>query len=315
MIYSLTSGNQSTSLGFTMQCFSENKTLQFPLFILFLLIYLIIILGNSTVFTTISLSPKLHTPMYMFLGNLSFLDISYTSTTFPKLLHMVYTQQKTISFTGCITQLYFFIVCVCTECFLLTVMAYDRYVAICKPFHYSLMMSLKHCAVYIAGVWVIGFLQPLPPTLLTAKLSFCSSHHIDHFYCDLLPLLKITCSDTSTLQVLNYINALALGFSTFALTSISYISIICTILKIRSSQGRQKAFSTCTSHLTCVTIFYGTLIGSYLRPMGSYEPLHDSFFALLYIALVPLLNPFIYTLKNNEFKDNLTKIRTRISFF
>ncbi|KAG8435708.1 hypothetical protein GDO86_013591 [Hymenochirus boettgeri] len=312
MVYSL---NQSAFSSFTVQCFSDNKTLQFPLFFLFLLIYLSIILANTTVFTTISLSPKLHTPMYMFLGNLSFLDISYISTTFPKLLHMVYTQQKTISFTGCITQLYFFMLFACTECFLLAIMAYDRYVAICHPFHYTLHMSLKHCARLIVGVWVIGFLDPVPYSLLTANLSFCSSHRIDHFYCDLIPLIKITCSDTSNIEIVTYINALTQGASLFALTSISYVYIIRTILKIQSSHGRQKAFSTCTSHLTCVIIFYGTILGSYLRPMGSYEPLQNSVFALLYIALVPLLNPFIYTLKNKEFKDNLRKIGTKTSFF
>ncbi|KAG8435713.1 hypothetical protein GDO86_013596 [Hymenochirus boettgeri] len=315
MIYSLTLENQSKLTSFTLQCFSENKTLQLPLFILFLLIYLFIILGNLIVFNTITLSSRLHTPMYMFLGNLSFLDISYISTTFPKLLHMLYTQQKTISYSGCMTQLYFFMACACTECLLLTIMAYDRYVAICHPLHYILLMSLKHCSRLITGVWVVGFLDPMVYSLLTANLTFCSSHHIDHFYCDLIPLLKITCSNTSNIKILNYINALILGVSTFALMLFSYVFIIRTILKIRSSQGRQKAFSTCSSHLTCVIIFYLTIIGSYLKPMGSYEPLRDSVFALLYIALVPLLNPFIYTLKNNEFKDNLRKIKTRISFF
>ncbi|KAG8435712.1 hypothetical protein GDO86_013595 [Hymenochirus boettgeri] len=315
MIYSLTPGNQSELTTFTLQSFSENKNVQLPFFILFLLIYLIIILGNATVFTTITLSPKLHTPMYMFLGNLSFLDISYISTTFPKLLHMVYTQQKTISYSGCITQLFFFLFFVCTECFLLTVMAYDRYVAICHPFHYTVIMSLKHCARLITGVWAVGFLHPMVYSLLTANLSFCLSHHIDHFYCDLIPLLKITCSDTSTLQIFNYINALILGFSSFSFMSFSYVFIIRTIMKIQTSEGRQKAFSTCASHLTCVTIFYGALIGSYLRPMASHQPLQDSVFSFIYIALVPLLNPFIYTLKNNEFKDNLSKIKSRISFF
>ncbi|KAG8429212.1 hypothetical protein GDO86_018053 [Hymenochirus boettgeri] len=306
------SGNQSKLTSFTVLCFTEEKYLQIPLFILFLLIYLIIILGNATVFTTITLSPKLHTPMYMFLGNLSFLDISYISTTFPKLLHMVYTQQKTISFTGCITQLYVLGAFGCTEGIVLAIMAYDRYMAICQPFRYALLMSLKHCARFIAGVWAVGLLDPVPIVLLTANLLFCSSHHIDHFYCDIIPLLKITCSDTSTIEILIYMNGVIMFFITMALTSISYVFIICTILKIQTSQGRQKAFSTCTSHLTCVTIFYGTITCSYLRPTTSYNPVQDSCFALLYVALVPLLNPFIYTLKNKEFKDNLKKIGIRI---
>ncbi|KAG8435523.1 hypothetical protein GDO86_013454, partial [Hymenochirus boettgeri] len=215
----------------------------------------------------------------------------------------------------CIIQLYFFILCVCTEFFLLTIMAYDRYVAICSPLHYTLRMSLKLCVRLIAGVWTVGFLDPLVHTLITANLSFCSSHHIDHFFCDLIPLLKITCSDTSTIETLSYISALTQGVGTFALLLFSYVYIIRTILRIQSSQGRQKAFSTCSSHLTCVIVFYGTVIGSYLTPRRLSSPLQDSFIALVYIALVPMLNPFIYTLKNKEFKENLKKVVTRIYFF
>ncbi|KAG8435702.1 hypothetical protein GDO86_013585 [Hymenochirus boettgeri] len=312
MIYYITSGNQSQLVIFTVQCFAEKEDFQVLFFILFLLIYLIIILGNSTVFTTITLSPKLHTPMYMFLGNLSFLDISYTSTTFPKLLHMVYTQQKTISFTGCITQLYFFMALACTECLLLAVMAYDRYVAICHPLHYTVLMSHEHCARLITVVWAVAFLDIEPITSVVANLSFCSSHHIDHFFCDLIPLLKITCSDTSTIEILIYINGMIVGVTSYTLTSVSYGFIIHTILNIHSSQGRQKAFSTCTSHLTCVTIFYGTITCSYMRPTKSYNPGLDSFFALLYVALVPMLNPFIYTLKNKEFKDIFSEMMNTI---
>ncbi|KAG8435697.1 hypothetical protein GDO86_013580 [Hymenochirus boettgeri] len=312
IIYTLPLGNQSTLLTFTIQCFSENTNIQLPLFILFLLIYLIIILGNTTVFTTISLSPKLHTPMYMFLGNLSFLDISYISTTFPKLLHMVYTQQKTISFTGCITQLYFFLSLACTECLLLTVMAYDRYVAICHPFHYTVLISRKHCARLITVAWVVGFLDPVAHSILITNLSFCSSHHIDHFFCDLIPVLKITCSDTSTIEIMTYITGVIMCISSFGFTSISYIFIIHTICKIQSTQGRQKAFSTCTSHLTCVIILYGTMTCSYMRPTKSYNPGLDSFFALLYVAFVPMLNPFIYTLKNKDFTCHLKKVGIKI---
>ncbi|KAG8435703.1 hypothetical protein GDO86_013586 [Hymenochirus boettgeri] len=248
MVYTVTSGNQSKLTSFTVQCFSEKRDLQFPLFLLFLLVYLIIIFGNTTVFTTIVLNSKLHTPMYMFLGNLSSCGFSYISTTFPKLLHMVYTQQKTISFGGCITQLYFFMALACTECFLFTVMAYDRYVAICHPFHYTLLMSLKKCVKLIAVVWVAGFMYTLPHATLTANMSFCSSHHIDNFFCDLIPLLKITCSDTSTIEALTYVVGVIVVVNTFVLTSVSYVFIIHTILNIHSSYGRQKAFSTCTSH-------------------------------------------------------------------
>ncbi|KAG8435520.1 hypothetical protein GDO86_013451 [Hymenochirus boettgeri] len=290
MIYSLSSGNQSELPIFTVQCFSENANLQHLLFILFLLIYLIIILGNTVVITTITFSSKLHTPHVHVPGKPFFLD--YSIQPFPKLLHMVYTQQKTISFTGCIIQ-------------------YISSYSICYPLHYTLRMSLKHCVRLIAGVWTVGFLDPLVFSLLTANLSFCSSHHIEHFFCDIIPLLKITCSDTSTIESLIYVNALAVGVSTFALLLFSYVYIIRTILRIRSSQGRQKAFSTCSSHLTIVIIFYGTSIGTYLRSIVSYDPLGD-LFALLYIALVPMINPFIYTLKNSEFKGELNFFLIRL---
>ncbi|KAG8435707.1 hypothetical protein GDO86_013590 [Hymenochirus boettgeri] len=251
MVYTVTSGNQSKFTSFTVQCFSENEDLQLPLFLTFLLVYVIILFGNTSVSTTITLSPKLHTPMYMFLGNLSFLDISYTSTTFPKLLHMVYTQQKTISFTGCMIQLYFFMALACTECFLLTVMAYDRYVAICHPFLYNSLISLKHCARLITVVWVIGFLYTIPQTLLTANMSFCSSHHIDHFYCDLIPLLKISCSDTSTIEATTYVVGVTVVINTFVLTSVSYVFIIHTILNIlrHKEKGQKAPFLPATSHL------------------------------------------------------------------
>ncbi|KAG8435701.1 hypothetical protein GDO86_013584, partial [Hymenochirus boettgeri] len=311
----LTPGNLSKSFSFTVQCFTAEEDLQLPLFILFLLIYLITILGNSAVFTTITLSPKLHSPMYMFLGSLSFLDISYTSTTLPKLLHMLYTQQKTISFTGCMIQLYFFMAFACTEGILLSTMAYDRYVAICHPLHYARLMNQNHCAKFLSGVWVAGFLDTIPHATLTATLSFCKSHHIDHFFCDIIPLLKITCSDTSTIEIMTYINGVIVLISTFALTSISYVFIIRTILKIQSSQGRQKAFSTCTSHLTCVILLYVTMTCSYMRPTESYNPGLDSFFALLYISFIPMFNPFIYTLKNKEFKAIVSKTRAKRSLF
>ncbi|OCT69829.1 hypothetical protein XELAEV_18036754mg [Xenopus laevis] len=298
-----------------MQCFSDQQDVQIPLFVTFLLIFLIIIIGNSTIFATITLISQLHTPMYMLLGSLSFLDISYTLTTLPKLLLMLCTQDKTISFTGCVIQLYFFIGFTCTEFLLLSVMAYDRYVAVCQPLHYSLLMSLKHCVKLIIVVWAAGFLDTAPFALLIKNLTFCSSHYIEHFFCDFTPVLKITCSDTSTIEILTYINGVVMAFSAFTLTCASYVVIICTVVKIQSSEGRKKTFSTCTSHLTCVTIFYGTIICSYIRPVQSYTPKQDTYFALLYIVLVPILNPFIYTMKNKEFKESFGTLRAKIALF
>uniref|UniRef100_A0A6I8R6M0 Olfactory receptor n=1 Tax=Xenopus tropicalis TaxID=8364 RepID=A0A6I8R6M0_XENTR len=303
--------------GFIIQGFSDTPELQIsffiPLFVTFLLIFLIIMIGNSTIFTTITLIGQLHTPMYMFLGSLSLLDISYTSTTLPKLLLMLCTQDKTISFAGCIIQLYFFIGFTCTEFLLLSVMAYDRYVAICRPLHYTLVMSLKHCVRLIIVVWAAGFLDTAPFALLIKNFTFCASHHIEHFFCDFTPVLKITCSDTSTIELLTYMNGVFMAFSAFTLTSASYIVIICTVVTIQSSEGRKKAFSTCASHLICVTVFYGTIICSYIRPVQSYTPKQDTYLALLYTVLVPMLNPFIYTMKNKEFKDGFGKLRARIA--
>ncbi|OCT71405.1 olfactory receptor 1019 [Xenopus laevis] len=307
-----TTGNQSEINIFTMQCFSEKTELQVPLFIVFLLIFLIIILGNIVIFATIISSSHLHTPMYVFLCVLSFLDISYASTTLPKLLVMLSTQRKIISFVGCITQLYFFLSFICTEFLLLAAMAYDRYVAICRPLHYTLLMSLKNCVKLLAASCIVGFLDPFIFALLIANLSFCASHIIDHFFCDVSPVLKLTCSDTSTLEILIYINGALVGSSAFILTSTSYIFIICSIMRIQSSHGQQKAFSTCASHLMCVLIFYVTIICLDTRPIKAFNPKQDKFFSLLYMTLIPLLNPLIYTLKNKDFKDSLRKLATKI---
>ncbi|KAM4637003.1 olfactory receptor 8D4-like [Discoglossus pictus] len=295
--------NPDNGTEFLMKGFTDIIELQVPLFILFLIIYLMILLGNLTVFAVISLNPKLHTPMYIFLMNLSFIDILFTTTILPAVLHRLYTQRKTISFTGCITQLYFYGSLVGSEILLLAAMAYDRYIAICHPLHYVIRMSLRHCAQCLIDVWSISFLAFTGHPVLISKLSFCASHLIDHFFCDIAPLLKLSCNDTFYVDLLNYIEGSLITFNSFLLIVISYIFIISAILNIQSSHGRHKAFSTCASHLTCVIMYYGTLLCLYMRPTSSYSPSRDKYFALLYIVLNPLLNPVIYTLKNREFLD------------
>ncbi|KAG8435691.1 hypothetical protein GDO86_013574 [Hymenochirus boettgeri] len=279
---------------------------------IFLCLFLIIVFENAAVLATVTLDSHLHTPMYVFLCVLSCLDISYVSTTLPKLLAMIYTQRKNISFVGCMVQLYFFLSFVCTEFLLLAAMAYDRYVAICHPLHYSLIMSQKHCAKLLAVVGIIGFLDPGLFAVLISNLSYCSSNHIDHFFCDVSPVLKLTCSDTSILEILIYINGALVGSGALVLTAASYVFIIRAIAKISTSQGRQKSFSTCTSHLTCVGVFYGTIICMDTRPIKAFNPEQDKFFALLYMILIPILNPIIYTLKNNDFKHSLRKMTHKI---
>ncbi|XP_012808506.1 olfactory receptor 5M10-like, partial [Xenopus tropicalis] len=288
--------------GFIIQGFSDTPELHISLFVLFLGIYLTILLGNLIIFLVISCNPHLHTPMYIFLQNLSLIDISSTSNILPNLLHILLTQQNNISFLGCMTQMYAFASLASSEYILLTAMAYDRYVAICDPLHYFARMSRKHCAGLITAAFTVGFVDPVGHFVLIPKLSFCASRLIKHFFCDVTALLQLSCSSTFSVELLNYIEGTLLTFSSFLLILISYIFIISAILKIQSSQGRQKAFSTCASHLACVITLYGTIFCLYIRPTTSYSLERDKYFSLLYIVLGPVLNPLIYTLKNREFQ-------------
>ncbi|KAM4702777.1 olfactory receptor 5AR1-like [Rhinophrynus dorsalis] len=293
--------------GFYIQGLTDVPELQVPLCIAFLLIYFIILFGNVIISIVVLWDSHLHTPMYIFIINLSFLDITYTADIFPNLLYMLFTQRKTISFVGCIIQMYFFVSLTCTEVLLLAAMAYDRYVAICHPLHYALLMSLKLSIFLSIGTWSFGFLGLIGHATLISKLTYCASHLINHFFCDVTSLLKLSCSDTINIEILNYIEGTIFGLTSFMLILISYVFIISTVLNIKSSEGRHKAFSTCTAHLTSVMIFYGTIICLYMRPTSNYSPKQDKFFALLYIVLVPILNPVIYSLKNLEVKDALRK--------
>ncbi|KAE8589917.1 hypothetical protein XENTR_v10017840 [Xenopus tropicalis] len=308
-------GTKENVSGFTIQGFSDTPELQISLFVLFLGIYLIILLGNLIIFLVISCNPHLHTPMYIFLLNLSLIEIFSTSNILPNLLHILLTQQNNISFLGCMTQMYVFVALASSEYFLLTAMAYDRYVAICDPLHYIARMSRKHCAGLITAAFTGGFVDPVGLIVLISKLSYCASHLINHFFCDVTALLKLSCSSTFSVELFIYIVGTLLIGNSFLLTLISYIFIISAILKIQSSEGRQKAFSTCASHLTCVITLYGTAFFLYMRPPKSY-PLKNYNFSLLYIALGPVLNPLIYTLKNREFQSSLNKTRQRcLGFF
>uniref|UniRef100_A0A6I8RP47 Olfactory receptor n=1 Tax=Xenopus tropicalis TaxID=8364 RepID=A0A6I8RP47_XENTR len=302
----MASESQENVSGFIIQGFSDTPELQISLFVLFLGIYLIILLGNLIIFLVISCNPHLHTPMYIFLLNLSLIDISFSSTVLPNLLHILLTQQNNISFLGCMTQMYVFGSLAASEYFLLTAMAYDRYVAICDPLHYIARMSRKHCAGLITAAFTVGHLVLLP------KLSYCASRLINHFFCDVTPLLKLSCSSTFSMELLFYIEGTLLSFSSFLLTLASYIFIVSAILKIQSSEGRQKAFSTCASHLACVITLYGTVI---CLPTSSYSLKRDKYFSLLYIVLGPVLNPLIYTLKNREFQSSSKKMRQRCLAF
>ncbi|XP_029437208.1 olfactory receptor 5V1-like [Rhinatrema bivittatum] len=264
-----------------------------------------ILMGNLTIIALTCLDPRLHTPMYFFLCNLSFLDISYTSLTLPKLLDIFLREKQCISAVGCFTQVYFFMFSVCEEFLLLTVMGYDRYVAVCHPLRYTVIMNQKVCVLIAIGTWILGFLDPVAHTVLLSHLSYCGSNEINHFFCDPSALLKLSCSSTSTIDHMTYILGAFVDLPCFILTLASYVYIISAILRIRSAEGRRKAFSTCSSHLTVVILFYGTLLCLYMRPTSMQSLEQNKLLALLYNVFIPMLNPVIYSLKNKEVKEAL----------
>ncbi|XP_030050887.1 olfactory receptor 1019-like [Microcaecilia unicolor] len=249
----------------------------------------------------------LQKPMYFFLSNLSFLDICNTSVTLSTLLHSLLTGETLISFSLCISQLYFFMSLTGTEFFLLTAMAYDRYVAICNPLRYVLIMNRRACVHLSFASWTVGFLETIPHAIFASQFSFCKNNEINHFFCDYEALIKLSCSDMYSIEILLFPEGVFLGVTPVVLTLTSYIYIICSILKIRSARGRRKAFSTCTSHLTVIILFYGTIMCVYMRPTSMYSPDQDKLFSLLYTALIPMLNPIIYSLRNVEVKTALAK--------
>ncbi|XP_069506106.1 olfactory receptor-like protein COR4 [Ambystoma mexicanum] len=302
-------GNLSSLQQFIIVGFSDLPQLQVPLFVAFLLLYLITLVGNLLIMSTIYANAHLHTPMYFFLSNLSFIDISYTSVIFPKMLAHFFQEGIHISMTECLLQMYFFIVMLSTEVVFLTVMAYDRYVAICNPLRYSTIMSKAVCLRLAVGSWTVGFMDALPHTLLLSKLSFCKSHNINHFFCDVTALMKISCTSTLIVEVVTYIMGAILTVMSFVLIIISYVNIASSILKIKATGGRHKAFSTCASHLTVVILFYGSLFSTYMRPTSTFSMQSNKILSLSYIAITPLCNPIIYSLKNTDFKNVLRKTK------
>uniref|UniRef100_F6Z7L4 Olfactory receptor n=1 Tax=Xenopus tropicalis TaxID=8364 RepID=F6Z7L4_XENTR len=290
--------------------FSDLPELHYPLLVSFYLVYVLTLIGNTVIVAVVLMNNPLHSPMYYFLCNLAFLDICYTTTTLPKLIQLHSEQDGTICFASCLLQQYFYISFAVSEYFLLAAMAYDRYVAICKPLHYSVLMSRKVCVLLAKGCWVIGFVSSSVPISFSSGFQFCRSKMINHFFCDLTALLKLACNKISDIQVVIFTESITLALLPFLFTLASYATIVHTILGIHSETGRSKAFSTCASHLTVVGLFYGTMIGVYMRPSSMYFPAHDKLFALLYTAVIPMLNPIIYTLRNTEVTDVLRKTVT-----
>ncbi|XP_069828887.1 olfactory receptor 6N1-like [Dendropsophus ebraccatus] len=290
--------------------FPSLQRFQLVLFCAFLLIYLFTITGNGSIFFLVVLDPRLHTPMYFFVGNLSLLDLSYATVTVPKMLAKFSMNLDTISYTACFAQMYIFESLVVTECLLLTVMAYDRYVAICSPLHYPNIMTKRLYLLLMVIVWSSGFAVTATVLILALKLPFCGPNIIYHYYCDHPPLLQLACSDTSLNVVVGSTIGASVLLITLTLVVVSYIKIILTILKM-DSKGRKKTFSTCGSHFAVVSIFYLPLIFMYIRPKASYSSDVDSLVALLYTVLTPMMNPVIYSLRN---KDIIEAFKKKIHF-
>ncbi|XP_023562993.1 olfactory receptor 8H1-like [Octodon degus] len=286
----------------------DSAETQLGLFLLFLFIYLVTVLGNTAMILIIRLDPQLHTPMYFFLTHLSFLDISYSSVITPKTLQNLVSSDKGISFLGCFTQMSFFVILIAAECYLLSCMAYDRYVAICNPLHYPVIMSPRLCRALLAGCYLIGCVDSTVNAVCMSRLRFCNSNVIHHFFCDLSPILALSCSDTQGIEIMIFILAGSNLVLSLVTISGSYLSILSTILKIHSTAGKRKAFSTCASHLLGVTVFYGTMIFTYLKPKQSYSLGKDQVASVFYTIVIPMLNPLIYSLRNREVKSAALRV-------
>ncbi|XP_015262629.1 PREDICTED: olfactory receptor 5B12-like [Gekko japonicus] len=299
--------NQTREVEFVFLGFSGIPNSHIYLFLPFLVIYLVTILGNLMIFTLIQLDSSLHTPMYYFLSHLSFLDICISSTTVPKILVNFLCQRQTITYNQCLAQVFFLMSFTGTEAALLAVMAYDRYAAICKPLHYSSLMNTKVCAILAFATWVWGFLDAALHTALSSKLQFCGVNQIHHIFCDIPPLMKIACNDVHINQLVIYITSPLVATAPFLFTILSYIFILSSILKIRSTTGKRKAFSTCVSHLTVVIIYFGNGLLNYNRPSAGYSLETDTLVSTMYCIITPMLNPLIYSLRNKEVKGAFRK--------
>ncbi|XP_077169479.1 olfactory receptor 11L1-like [Paroedura picta] len=295
---------------FILAGFTGNKDIQVLYFIIFLLIYLLTLLGNIILLITLRAESSLHTPMYFFLSNLAVLEIGYTSVTLPKLLAISLGTAKTISLPECLVQTYFFFFLGSTECFLLAVMAYDRYLAICNPLRYSTLMCNRVCVFLSLGSWITGFLNPCPPIIMFSRLHFCGNV-INHFFCDIPPLLNLSCSNTHVLSTAIFISSFVIVLGTFLLTMLSYAVILFNLLKMSSAKGRQKAFSTCSAHLTVVLLLYGTVIFMYVTPAAQQSRETNKLVSFIYSGVTPMLNPVVYSLRNEDVKKALKRMMLR----
>ncbi|XP_046533591.1 olfactory receptor 1A1-like [Equus quagga] len=298
--------NQSSNLDFILLGVSGQREQEDFFFILFLFIYPITLIGNLLIILAIRSDIRLHNPMYFLLANLSFVDICFSSVTIPKMLANHLLGTKAISFGGCLTQMYFMIALANIDSYILATMAYDRAVAISRPLHYTKIMSPRTYVLLVVGSWVVGNANSLPHTLVTAGLSFCGNQKVANFYCDIASLLKLSCSDVHFNVKMMYLGVGVFSVPLLCIV-ISYVRVFSTVLQVPSTKGVRKAFSTCGSHLTVVFLYYGTVMGMYFRPLTSYS-LRDAVVTVMYIAVTPMLNPFIYSLRNCDMKAALGKL-------
>ncbi|XP_044277305.1 olfactory receptor 4E1-like [Varanus komodoensis] len=287
---------------------SNDPKIQLVLFAVFLVLYLLTLVGNILIMVTIVHERCLHTPMYFFLSNLSFIDVCHCSVTVPKMLADLLSAEKTISFTGCVAQMFFLHLFACTEIFLLTVMAYDRYVAICNPMHYLTVMNHKVCLLLVGSIWLGGSVHSLALTGMTIKLPYCGPRKVDNFFCDVPPVLKLACTNTYVIEILIVSNSGLISVVCFVVLVVSY-GVILMSLRQRLVEGKRKALSTCAAHLTVVTLFLGHCIFIYSRPSTSFP--EDKVVSVFFTAVTPLLNPIIYTLRNEDMKRALNKLLCR----
>ncbi|XP_045872725.1 olfactory receptor 5T1-like [Meles meles] len=310
-LYRIQMKNVTEVTMFILMGFTDDFEVQVFLFFLFLAIYLFTLIGNLGLIILVIGDSRLHNPMYYFLSVLSFLDACYSSVVTPKMLVNFLAENKTISYLECAAQMLLFVTFGTTECFLLAAMAYDRYVAIYNPLLYSVSMSPRVYVPLIVASYVGGILHASVHTVATFSLSFCASNEIRHVFCDIPPLLAISCSDTHTNQLLLFYFVGAIEIVTILIVLISYGFILLAILRMHSAEGRRKVFSTCGSHLTGVTIYYGTILFIYMRPSSSYALDHDMIVSIFYTIVIPMLNPIIYSLRNKEVKEAMKTLFVR----
>ncbi|DAA16271.1 TPA: olfactory receptor Olr1654-like [Bos taurus] len=306
--------NESSFAGFILLGFSDRLQLELILFVVLLIFYIFTLLGNTTIIALSYLDPRLHTPMYFFLSNLSFLDMCYTTSIVPQFLFNLSRADKSISFGGCVVQMYISLALGCTECILLGVMAFDRYAAVCRPLHYTVIMHPRLCALMASASWVTGFVNSLLQTVLIFLLPRCGRNKLAHFFCEIPPFLKLACVDTTMNVYVTFFGSVIILLTPVSLIMFSYGRIVRAVLRIKSTAGQRKAFGTCGSHLTVVSLFFGTAIYVYFQPSSSDSQDQDKFMSLFYTVIIPMTNPLIYTLRNRDVKGAMKKMLWKNSY-